>query len=220
MSFCSQLWQSVEGIFTRILEHPFIKGLTDGTLDEDAFRFYVIQDALYLREFARGLAILGAKAPEDDWLIMFCDHAKTAIVVERSLHESFFREWGLTDEQVYSTPMSPTNLLYTSYLLRVAYERPFHEGIGAFLPCYWIYLEVGKALESKGSPNPIYQRWIDTYSSAEYEGVVHQVILAADKIAGTITETQREAMRQHFVLTSKMEWMFWDMGYRKESWQI
>ncbi|MCX7968675.1 MAG: thiaminase II [Armatimonadetes bacterium] len=220
MSFCSQLWQSVEGIFTRILEHPFIKGLTDGTLDEDAFRFYVIQDALYLREFARGLAILGAKAPEDDWLIMFCDHAKTAIVVERSLHESFFREWGLTDEQVYSTPMSPINLLYTSYLLRVAYERPFHEGIGAFLPCYWIYLEVGKALESKGSPNPIYQRWIDTYSSAEYEGVVHQVILAADKIAGTITETQREAMRQHFVLTSKMEWMFWDMGYRKESWQI
>ncbi|MCS7265753.1 MAG: thiaminase II [Armatimonadetes bacterium] len=220
MVFSADLWRSIENIFAEIIEHPFLKGLTDGSLDEDSFRFYVVQDALYLRDFARGLAILGAKVPEDDWLIMFCEHAKTAIVVERSLHESFFRDWGLTDEQVYSTPMSPTNLLYTSYLLRIAYERPFYEGIGAFLPCYWIYLEVGKALEQKGSPNPIYQRWIDTYSSAEYERVVRQVIAAADKIAVTLTDDQREKMRQHFVLTSKMEWMFWDMGYRKEKWKI
>jgi thiaminase/transcriptional activator TenA len=183
MAFSETLWQSIEGIFAKILEHPFLKGLTDGTLDEEAFRFYVVQDALYLRDFARGLAILGAKAPEDDWLVMFCEHAKSAIIVERALHESFFREWGLSDEEVYATPMAPTNLLYTSYLLRVAYERPFHEGIGAFLPCYRIYLEVGKALEAKGSPNPIYQRWIETYSSAEYEGIVRQVITAADKIA-------------------------------------
>ncbi len=220
MTFSADLWRSIEGIFAEILEHPFLKGLTEGTLDEEAFRFYVVQDALYLRDFARGLAILGAKAPEDDWLIMFCEHAKTAIVVERALHESFFREWGLTDEQVYSTPMAPTNLLYTSYLLRIAHERPFHEGIGAFLPCYWIYLEVGKALEAKGSPNPLYQRWIDTYSSAEYESVVRQVIAVVDKIAETLTDAQREAMRQHFVMTSKMEWMFWDMGYRKEGWQV
>lgn len=220
MTFSTELWRSIEGIFAQILEHPFLKGLTNGTLDEDAFRFYVVQDALYLRDFARGLAILGAKASEDDWLIMFCEHAKTAIVVERALHESFFQKWGLTDEQVYSTPMAPTNLLYTSYLLRIAYERPFHEGVGAFLPCYWIYLEVGKALERKGSPNPLYQRWIDTYSSAEYESVVRQVIAAANQIAGTLTDDQREAMRQHFVVTSKMEWMFWDMGYRKESWRI
>jgi thiaminase/transcriptional activator TenA len=220
MAFSETLWQSIEGIFAKILEHPFLKGLTDGTLDEEAFRFYVVQDALYLRDFARGLAILGAKAPEDDWLVMFCEHAKSAIIVERALHESFFREWGLSDEEVYATPMAPTNLLYTSYLLRVAYERPFHEGVGAFLPCYWIYLEVGKALEAKGSPNPIYQRWIETYSSAEYEGIVRQVIAAADKIAETLTDKQREAMRQHFIATSKMEWMFWDMGYRKEGWVV
>ncbi len=220
MGFSQRLWQSIEHIFSQILAHPFLVGLTDGTLDETAFRFYVVQDALYLRDFARGLALLGAKAPEDEWLMLFCEHAKTAIVVERALHESFFRDWGLTDEQVYATPMAPTNLLYTSYLLRVAYERPFHEGIGAFLPCYWIYLEVGKALEQKGSPHPLYQRWIDTYASAEYEQVVRQVIAIADAIAEGLTEPQREAMRHHFILTSKMEWLFWDMGYRQEGWQI
>jgi len=220
MAFSETLWRSIDGIFAQILTHPFLTGLTDGTLDEDAFRFYVVQDALYLREFARGLAILGAKAPDEEALTMFCEHAKTAIVVERALHESFFREWNLTKEQVEATPMAPTNLLYTSYLLRVAYERPFHESIGAFLPCYWIYLEVGKELERKGSSHPLYQRWIETYASAEYEQVVRQVIAIADKVAVKLTDEQREGMRQHFIMTSKSKWLFWDMGYRKESWRI
>ena len=147
MKFTDFLWNSIGGIYSKILKHPFITGLTDGSLDETAFRFYVIQDALYLRDFARGLAILGAKAPEDKWLMMFAEHARETIVVERALHESFFKEWKLTDEEVYNTSMAPNNLLYTSYLLRVAYGRPFYEGMGAFLPCYWIYGEVGKELE-------------------------------------------------------------------------
>lgn len=220
MAFTQQLWESIADIYAKILDHPFIKGLADGTLSEDAFRFYVVQDALYLRDFARGLAILGAKAPDDDGLVMFCEHAKNAIIVERALHEEFFKGWGISDAEVYATPMTPTNLLYTCYLLRVAYERPFYEGIGAFLPCYWIYLEVGKALEKKGSPKAIYQRWIDTYASAEFEDVVRQVIAVTDKVADGLTETQREMMRQHFVMTSKFEWLFWDMGYRKEQWAI
>ncbi|MFA0757111.1 MAG: hypothetical protein YPKNTGVA_002643 [Candidatus Fervidibacter sp.] len=220
MAFTERLWESIGEVFARILAHPFLTGLTDGTLDEAAFRFYVVQDALYLRDFGRGLAVLGAKAPEDDWLVMFCEHAKTAIVVERALHESFFRTWNMSAEQVYATPMAPTNLLYTSYLLRVAYERPFYEGIAAFLPCYWIYWEVGKALEQKGSPNPLYRRWIDTYASAEFEQVVRQVLAVTDHIAEELTEPQRQAMQQHFVMTSRFEWLFWDMAYRQEGWAI
>ena len=152
MRFTESLWLSIRDIYGRILRHPFIQGLTDGSLDEEAFRFYVIQDALYLKDYARGLALLGAKAPEDRWLMMFADHARDAIVVERALHEGFFKDWQMTDEDVYSTPMAPDNLLYTSYLLRTAYERPFPEALGGFLPCYWIYGEVGKELEKHGSP--------------------------------------------------------------------
>lgn len=55
--------------------------------------------------------------------------------------------------------------------MRVAYERPYHEGVGAFLPCYWAYLVVGKELEKKGSANPLYQQWINTYASNEFEAV-------------------------------------------------
>jgi hypothetical protein len=64
MAFTKRLWESIGEVFARILAHPFLTGLTDGTLDEAAFRFYVVQDALYLRDFGRGLAVLGAKAPK------------------------------------------------------------------------------------------------------------------------------------------------------------
>ena len=218
--FSQSLFTRIERIYRHILRHPFVAGLTDGTLDADAFRFYAIQDALYLRDFARGLSLLAAKSPEDDTAVMFNEHAKNAIVVERALHGSFFAEWQLSPEEVYARPMAPNNVLYTSYLLRVAYERPFHEGLGAFLPCYWIYWEVGKELERQGSPVPIYQRWIDTYAGEEFAEVVQQVIALTDTVAASLTTEERERLAEHFVMTSRFEYMFWDMGYHQQAWEV
>lgn len=220
MRFSSYLWQSIEGIMGKILAHPFLTGLTDGSLDEKAFRHYVVQDALYLKDYARGLALLAAKSPKDEWTTMFSEHAKIAIVVERALHESFFKDWDLSEEQVYAMTPAPFNLLYTSYLLRVAYDRPFHEGLAAFLPCYWIYWEVGKILEKNGSPKEMYQRWIDTYSSEEFADVTRQVIGITDQVAEGLTEQQRESAATHFLMTSRFEYLFWEMGYSLQDWPI
>jgi thiaminase (transcriptional activator TenA) len=220
VKFSDHLFQRIEHIYRCIVGHPFLKGLTDGSLAEEAFRFYAIQDALYLREFSRGLSLLAAKAPLDDTSIMFNDHAKNAIVVERALHGSFFEAWDLSSQDIYGTPMAPNNVLYTSYLLRVAYERPFYEGLGAFLPCYWIYWEVGKALESQGSPVPVYQQWINTYAGDAFADVVRQVLALIDRVADTLTQTQQERTAEHFVMTSRFEYMFWDMGYRQQAWPI
>ena len=220
MSFTGDLWTSIEPIYAAIVRHPFVTGLTDGSLPRARFRFYAVQDALYLREFARALSLAAARAPRDEWIIMFNDHAATALRVERSLHESFFAEFGLTPETVATTPLAPTNLAYTSYLLAVAYGRPFHEGLAALLPCYWIYWEVGKALERTGSPDPLYSRWIGTYASQEFGGVVEAVLDCTNAIARELTPPALDAMRRHFVTTSRYEWMFWDMGHRAESWPV
>jgi len=179
-----------------------------------------VQDALYLREFARALSLAAARAPEDDWIIMFNEHAAGALKVERALHESFFKDFGLTPADVASTPLAPTNLAYTSYLLAVAYGSPFHEAMAALLPCYWIYWEVGKELERVGSEDPLYKRWIGTYASEDFGGVVRAVLAATDQVAARLTPTEREAMRAHFVTTSRYEWMFWDMGVRREDWPV
>lgn len=220
MKFTESLWVSIKDIYEKILKHPFIRGLTEGSLDEEAFRFYVIQDALYLKDFARGLALLGAKAPQDPWLMMFAEHARDVISVERALHASFFKDWGLTDEDVYATPPAPCNLLYTSYLLRTAYERAFPEILGCFLPCYWIYWEVGKELEKRGSSKELFRRWIQTYSSEQYGLIVRQVLDVMDQIAHGLKEDDLKLIQNHFIVTSKLEYLFWDMGFYKQTWGI
>src|SRR5262249_33684256 len=105
-------------------------------------------------------------------------------------------------------------------LLAVAYGAPFHEALAAVLPCYWIYWEVGKALERSGSPDPLYARWIGTYASDEFGDVVRAVLDCTDMISRGGEPGAREIMMRHFVTASRYEWMFWDMGFRRESWPV
>jgi thiaminase (transcriptional activator TenA) len=220
MNYTEELWRSTQAIYAAIVAHPFIRGLTDGSLSRAAFQFYVIQDAHYLRHFAQCLSIAAAKAPSDDWLVTFNQHASAAILVERALHDSFFAEFGLTASQVWSTPLAPTNLAYTRYLLATAYTQPFHEVLAALLPCYWVYWEVGKELKKLGSSDPLYQRWIDTYTSEEFGNSVQQVLGLTDTIAHALSAEQRATMCGHFITTTRYEWMFWQMGYSEECWPV
>lgn len=218
--FTDELWNSITPIFQAILEHPFIRGLTDGSLPEQNFQYFVVQDALYLQDYARCLAIAAARSPQDSWCQMFAEHARDVLAAERALHESFFRVWGMSQEEVYATSRMPTNLAYTSFLLRVAYSSPFPELVGALLPCYWIYWEVGKALEERGSPSPLYQQWIDLYASEQYATIVRPVLEVMNQLAEGLPESQRRAVRQHFIITSRYEWMFWDAAWRLEEWPV
>ena len=216
----AELWSRIEGTYGAILEHPFIAGLTDGSLERETFRTYVIQDAHYLREYARALSVCGAKAPAEAEIAMFSRHAAGAIEVERSLHESFFRDLGVSQDELSGTPLSPTNLAYTSYLLSVAYGGSFAEALGAVLPCYWIYWEVGKALGERGSSEPVYQRWIDTYGGEEFAEIVRAVLDLTDRLGAHVSAEEREAMAQRLEATSRYEWMFWDAAWRRETWPV
>jgi thiaminase/transcriptional activator TenA len=179
-----------------------------------------VQDAHFLREYARALSIAAARAPAEREIGMFNRHAIDAIEAERSLHESFFADFGLSAEDVAATPMAPTSVAYTSYLLASAYGSSFAEGLGALLPCYWIYWRVGEELAVRGSPDPLYTRWIETYGSEEFGAVAREVISLADRVGPTLSSGERALMAERFVTTSRYEWMFWEMGYRREQWPV
>jgi thiaminase/transcriptional activator TenA len=214
------MWTRIEAIYQAILAHPFIHGLTSGALSREAFQFYAVQDALYLKEYARALSLVAVKAPDENTIMLFNEHSKGCLEVERAMHEDFFRGFGLSEQQARQTPLAPTNQAYVSYLLSVCYSRPFHEALAVVLPCYWIYWEVGVALVGKGSPDAFYQKWIDTYSDESFGKNVLAVLDLTDRISGNLAPADREAMLGHFVTTSRYEWMFWDMGYRREPWPV
>ncbi len=219
-SFSDRLWSGIEDVYAQILEHPFLDGLCSGELDEAAFAFYVVQDAHYLREYARALSICAARAPDEPSIAMFAEHAAGAIAVERELHESFFADLGISEADVAATPPAPTNLAYCSYLLSSAHGGSFAEALGAVLPCYWIYREVGVTLLRRGSPHPLYARWIETYGGEQFGAVVQAVLDLTDRLGPTLSQADRAAAAARFAVTARYEWMFFEMGLTREPWPV
>lgn len=219
-SFTDELWTSAEWIYQEILAHPFITGLTDGSLPVDAFRHFIVQDAHYLRGFARALTICAAKAPTEDDTVMFAQHAAGAIQAEQEMHAEIMGALGSSAEQAAKEPVAPTTLAYGSYLLATTYGGTFAEGLGAVLPCYWIYASVGEALSERSSPDRLYARWIEMYGGEEFQSVVDAVLALTDRVGPELSATESARMREHFIATSRYEWMFWDAGYRQETWPV
>ncbi|MCV7182783.1 thiaminase II [Mycolicibacterium murale] len=215
-----QLWQEITPIFEAIVAHPFITGLTDGSLEADVFAHYVAQDVHYLREYARTLALIGARCPTLADTAMFAKHAAGVVDDELALHASLLPELGLDPADIAATPVAPTTVAYTSYLLSTTYSGSFVDGLAAILPCYWIYLEVGRHLVTEGSPDPRFQRWIDTYSGDEFAAAVAEVIALADRVGPTLDPEAQVQARMHFTTTARYEWMFFDAAFRRENWPV
>lgn len=213
-----RLWAAAAGTYAAIVEHPFLAGLTDGRLDPAAFAHYVVQDAYYLTDFARTLTVVGSKAPSMAGVEMFARHAAATVDVELALHESLLPELGI--EKPDTVPVAPTTRAYTSYLLATGYGGSFADGLAAVLPCYWIYAKVGVELITRGSPEPRYQRWIDTYADKGYQTLVAEVLTLADEVGATLGAAEEARAREHFVTAARYEWMFFDAAWRREAWPV
>ena len=221
VQFSLQAWKNIKDIERAILAMPFVKELETGSLDKKIFQHYMIQDSIYLGEFARVLAIASAKAPTPDMQLKFANSVQEAIVVERSLHENFFADFGIGVEDALATEPSPTCLNYTNFLIATAFQHSFAVTVAAVLPCFWIYLEVGKHIyqQANTQANP-YQKWIDTYVDADFEASVNYVIQVANEAAEKASTKELKLMNYVFYRASQFEWMFWDSAYRLEKWDI
>lgn len=220
LSFSQQLWESGAATYAEILRHPFLTGLTDGTLSKDAFRYFVIQDSHYLRAYARALSLVSARATDPEAVALFAGHASDAIAVEKELHVSLLHGLGLTAAAVDAAGSGPTTTAYASYLLGVCATGTYAEALAAVLPCYWVYRDVGRELLTRSSPDPLYAQWIASYGSPEFDAVVESVLAVTDGLGSDIGPSERVRCHEHFAVTTRYEWMFWDAAYQQLSWPI
>ncbi|MCC8193205.1 MAG: thiaminase II [Deltaproteobacteria bacterium] len=217
MKWSEQAWRAALPVYTEILELPFLHELMDGTLPPEKFRFYIQQDALYLNGFGKALAGIAARLEKPEHMGAFVGFAADTMIVERDMHQSFFDVLGKLED----LEPSPTCLLYTSFMLRQLADAPVETALASVLPCFWVYKEVGDHILANQTKNANrYQNWIDTYGGEEYGAAVSRAIAVCDELAAALTEKQREAMTEAYVLCTKMEWMFWDSAYRLEQWPV
>ncbi|TCB35212.1 thiaminase II [Acinetobacter sp. ANC 4910] len=218
MLFSEQLWQRNLDLYQETLAQPFNQELARGTLSREAFSHYVIQDAHYLLAYGRALAVCAAKAYEADDVMQFSEAAKIAIVVERSLHDSFMQEFNVSKHQFETTPLTLACHHYTSFLSATAWAESYPVVLAALLPCFWIYAEVGQDIVQQSVPNNPYQAWIDTYAGEEFHTAVHNVIATVNKVAARCDADTLEKMHAAYRMGATLEWLFWDSAYHQKQW--
>lgn len=212
------LWQAMEPTYLRILEHPFITGLTDGTLPAAAFARYVIQDDLYLRQYSRALALCAVRADRPGRLRMYCQHAAEAVAAEQALHTGLLEQLGIDAAEAAAQTPTPTCAAYTNFLLASCALGERHEAFAAVLPCYWIYHRVGQALVTAGSPDPRYRTWIEAYADEDFTSAVEGAIAACDEVLADLPPAAMVSAERHALTAARYEWMFWDSAWRDERW--
>ena len=223
------LWDAAADLIKVTETHPFLVAMVDGTLSEDSFQYYAVQDALYLVDFKSCLVRLADKmnvemSNDDSTKEASIQRVKgLAIAIEESeveLHRSFFKQWNIDASNATSMP---DTLLYTSYIVRVVSTRPYAEGLAVLLPCFWVYMHVGKCMlqlrEKSTERRPAqFDAWIDTYSTEEYETAVKGYIAIVDKAAKEADEETLGKMKEHFIMCCKLEYMFWTQAQTMMSW--
>lgn len=205
-----EAWATSRPVYDAILNLPFLKELSEGTLSEKKFDFYIGQDSLYLNDYSKVLAHIASRMTDPDLTETFLKFAADGIAVERGLHASFISQ--------APAKKSPTCLFYTSLLKSTAIEEVAVE-CAAILPCFWIYREVGKEIikRAKMEGNP-YARWISTYSDETFDRSTDTAIAICDRLAAESSPEVRRRMTEIFLNASRLEYLFWDSAYRLETW--
>jgi thiaminase (transcriptional activator TenA) len=222
MSFSDHLRKLAVPIWNAQLKHPFVVALGKGTLSERKFKYYILQDARFLGDLARVFAAAAQKAPDSESAVRFNKLAEETIMVERSLHENYGKRWRMSSAQMASVPMAPTNYAYTRHMLAVAATGSAAEMTVVALPCAWIYCVVGQHLLKKGPPRPNhpYRNWLLLYASPEFADVQRWMRAKVDQWAKDAGQAEKRRMEEAFVISSRYEWMFWEMAWKEEQWPV
>jgi thiaminase/transcriptional activator TenA len=203
------------------LDHPFVRGIGDGTLDLERFKHWVRQDYLFLVEYCRLFGLAAARAPDLPTLTRFADLLQATARTEMDLHRAYAREFGIGEAELEREPMAPTTRAYTDFLLRVAATGDFAELAAALLPCMWGFAEIGQALRARGLPaEPRYARWIEMYADPEFAALAEWCRGLVDRLAGGAAEPLRRRIEAAFLTSSRYEHLFWGMAWRRETWPV
>lgn len=218
MKFSQKLYKSVEDIWKSYYKHPFVDGIGQGTLEVDKFKFYMIQDYIYLLDYAKIYALGIVKADTEEVMKGFATMVNGILNGEMSIHRSYMKRLGITQEEIKETKASLANISYTNYMLSVSQRGTLAELTVSLLSCMWSYLEIGRHLSKipGAVDHEFYGEWIRGYISEDYIKLTNWVIDLVDDLAKDLPKRELEKLEEIFINTSKYEYMFWDMSYNKE----
>lgn len=205
-----------EAEWAHYVGHPFVRAIGDGSLARASFQHYLVQDYLFLIQFARAYALAVYKA--DTLAEMRTASAGVAAIldVEMDLHVRLCGEWGLTPEILEETPEARATIAYTRFVLDAGLKGDLLDLEVALAPCVVGYAEIARGLAATPgalSPANPYRDWIAEYAGDAYQELAAKAVAALDAAAETrLAEARRPRLTAIFRQATRLEADFWDMG--------
>ena len=210
-----RLRQAAGPVWEKCLNHPFVQGLGDGTLPVEKFQYFMLQDYLYLFDYARVFALGVVKARDPRLMRTFAKNVDAILDGEMTIHRSYMERLGITEQQVLEVSPALDNLSYTNYMLCAAHGGDVKEIVAAILACSWSYAEIGQALSAipGAAEHPFYGEWIRSYASEDYARTNQALIDLMDELSTDAGEARCARLEEIFVNCSRYELGFWDMSW-------
>ncbi|SER17155.1 thiaminase (transcriptional activator TenA) [Faunimonas pinastri] len=201
--------------WTGYVSHPFVRALGTGSLPEACFRRFLVQDYLFLTQFARayGLSVYKSTNLAD---IRAAAAGVEAVLAEIPLHVGYCAGWGLDEASMAAEPEAPETMTYTRYVSDVGHTGDILDLTVALMPCVAGYAEVGQLLLADpatvldGSP---YGAWLRNYDSEEYKTSVRTALDKLEDLSRRYGgEARFESLSRIFLTATRLETAFWQMG--------
>ena len=217
--FSDHLRQRADRIWRAQHDHPFVRGIGDGSLDPEKFGRWLRQDYLYLIDYSQVFATAVLRAPDLAAMTRFATLLHEVLTMEMSLHRSYVEGFGITIADLERETKAPTTQGYTDFLLRTATAGDYPELLGALLPCMWRYSEVGIALARRGMPSDErYARWIETYADPEFANLATWCRELTDDACAGLPQPMLDRVEAAFITASRYELAVWEMAWIGERW--
>jgi thiaminase/transcriptional activator TenA len=218
MSFFERLKTAAHVEWRAYTEHPFVAGLADGTLPAAAFRHYLVQDYLFLIEFARAYALAVYKSPRLADMREALSGLSAILDVEMNLHVKFCGTWGLAPDDLEQADPAAAMLAYSRYVLDAGMRGDLLALQVALAPCVVGYAEIAARIAARPDPrvatNP-YRAWIEEYAGKLYQEVAAKARSHLDHLANLyVTPTREAELIAIFKQATRLETDFWEMGWR------
>jgi thiaminase/transcriptional activator TenA len=219
--FYREMRQKADPLWKAVFEHPFVRGIGDGSLSRDRFEFYLKQDYLYLIDFNRVFALAGAKSRILGEMETFATLLNATLKTEMELHRKTCAAFGIPTHKLTKTRKGMITSAYTDFLLRTSYEGGLSEILAVLSPCACGYAEIGQSLGAGKLPDdPFYRDWIRAYSSREFLDLADWLVEKMNEYARGASAKRREEWYRLYETSARFEYLFFDMSWKKEEWPV
>ncbi len=218
MKVSERLYNSIIDLWDKYNEHPFVKGLADGTLPLEKFQFFMIQDHLYLMQYAKVFALGVLKAKNESDMRLFSSLIAATLDTENALHQDYLRRLNISQEMIAQAKPSIVTDSYTNYMIAIAEKEGLGELMAAVLSCSWSYKLIGDFMEKfpGATEQEFYGEWVNMYISDGYRSSNQLMIDMVDRLTEGYTEQQIQNLEHIVYVCSQYEYMFWDMAWNQK----